>query len=274
MQPQVSGITALVLAGSRPGTDPLAAAAGVPVKALVPVGGRPMIDHVARALLAHPAIGDVVLLAQSPEALAGDPRTAWLKEEPRIHFRESGNGISQSLLDWMADGASALPALVTTADNVLLDAAMIDAFLAGADGADVAAAMVERAVLMRDYPRSRRTWLKFRRGAWSGANLFWLGGPGAARALEKWREIEQDRKKGWKIVSAFGPVLLAGATLRLLTVHQALARAGRRLRAGEARVVAMPMAEACIDADKPDDILLIEEILARRPGTDGRGQSG
>lgn len=257
-------LTALLLAGSRPGTDPLAHAAGVSTKALVPVAGRPMIDHVARALLGHPAIGDVVILAQQPDALADHGRTAWLRDEPRVRFRASGDGISRSLLDWMGDNPSGLPALVTTADNVLLDAAMIDAFLAGADGAPVAAAMVERAVLMRAYPRSRRTWLRFRGGAWSGANLFWLGGPGAARALEKWREIEQDRKKGWKILSAFGPALLLGAALRLLTVHQAIARAGRRLGAGGARVVAMPMAEACIDADKGDDIALIEAILARR----------
>ena len=266
--------TALILAGSRPGTDPLASAAGVSTKALVPVAGRPMIDHVARALLAHPAIGEVVLLAQQPEALAGDARTAWLKDEPRIRFRTSGSGISQSLLDWLGDTPSGLPALVTTADNVLLDAAMIDAFLAGADGADIAVAMVERAVLMREYPQSRRTWLKFRGGAWSGANLFWLGGPGAARALEKWRGIEQDRKKGRKIVSAFGPLLLLGAALRLMTVHRAVARAGRRLGAGEARVVAMPIAEACIDADKPSDIALIETILARRSPQGGSEPGG
>ncbi|TNE37797.1 MAG: 4-diphosphocytidyl-2C-methyl-D-erythritol synthase [Sphingomonadales bacterium] len=263
MKAQGQKLTALVLAGSRPGTDPLAQAAGVATKALVPVAGRPMIDHVARALLDHPAIGTVVLMAQQPEALAEDPQTAWLKQEPRVHFRTSGNGISQSLLDWMEENPSGLPALVTTADNVLLNAAMIDAFLAGAAGSDVAVAMVERAVLMRAWPQSRRTWLKFRGGAWSGANLFWLGGQGAAHALAKWRGIEQDRKKGWKIVSAFGPALLLGTALRLLSVHQAVAKAGRRLGAGEARVVPMPMAEACIDADKPDDLTLIETILAR-----------
>jgi len=257
-------LPAIVLAGSRPGVDPLAQAAGVATKALVPVAGRPMIDHVARALLAHPAIGEVVVMAQRAESLADHPQTAWLRAEPRIRFVDSGSGISQSLLDWMAGEDARLPALVTTADNVLLDGAILDAFLAGAQGADVAAAMVERAVLVRAYPQSRRTWLKFRGGAWSGANLFWLGSERAANALRKWREIEQDRKKGWKIVSAFGPLLLLGAGLRLLSVHRAIAAAGRRLGAGEARVVPLPVAEACIDADKPDDIALIERIIAAR----------
>lgn len=257
-------VPAIILAGSRPGVDPLAQAAGVATKALVPIAGRPMIDHVARALLDHPRVGDVIIMAQQAEAVAGHPQTAWLREEPRIRFADSGDGISQSLLDWMAGEAARLPALVTTADNVLLDGAILDAFFAGAQGADIAAGMVERAVLMRAYPDSRRTWLRFRGGAWSGANLFWLGGDKAAHALRKWRVIEQDRKKGWKILSAFGPLLLLGAGLRLLSVHQAIAGAGRRLGAGEARIVALPVAEACIDADKPDDIRLIESIFAHR----------
>ncbi|OYW88548.1 MAG: 4-diphosphocytidyl-2C-methyl-D-erythritol synthase [Sphingobium sp. 32-64-5] len=262
--PSVSPVPAIILAGSRPGIDPLAQAAGVATKALVPVAGRPMIDHVARALLAHPCIGEVVIMGQQSATLADHPLTAWLREEPRIRFADSGSGISQSLLDWMAGEEARLPALVTTADNVLLNGAILDAFLAGADGADVAAAMVERAVLMQAYPRSRRTWLRFRGGAWSGANLFWLGSDKAGHALRKWREIEQDRKKGWKIVSAFGPLLLLGAGLRLLSVHQAIAGAGKRLGIGDARVVALPVAEACIDADKPDDLVLIENIFASR----------
>tara|TARA_R110000782_G_scaffold78293_5_gene156106 strand:+ start:97078 stop:97863 length:786 start_codon:yes stop_codon:yes gene_type:complete len=256
-------ITALVLAGSRPGRDPLAEAAGVATKALAPVAGRPMIDHVARVLADHPRIGRVVLLAQQPEMLTDHPQTRWLRDHEKVELAVSGTGISQSLLDWIGADGAMLPALVTTADNVLIDAETIDAFLAGVGGADIAAAMVERRVLMRAYPESRRTWLRFRGGAYSGANLFWLGSARAARVLAKWREIEQDRKKGWKIVSAFGPVLLLGAALRLLSIHQAIKRAGARLGV-DARIVPLPIPEACIDADKPDDIVLIEHILAAR----------
>ncbi|MCB2014943.1 MAG: nucleotidyltransferase family protein [Sphingobium sp.] len=256
-------ITALVLAGSRPGVDPLADAAGVATKALVPIAGRPMIDHVARTLADHPHIDRIVLMAQQPEILTGHPHTEWLRTHDKIELHASGSGISQSLLDWLDGEGGDFPILVTTADNVLLDAPMIDAFVAGSGGADIAAAMVERQVLLTRYPQSRRTWLKFRGGAWSGANLFWLGSGQARNVLAKWRDIEQDRKKGWKIISAFGPALLLGAALRLLSIHQAIARAGRRLGA-QTRIVPLPFAEACIDADKQDDIALIEQIMARR----------
>jgi GTP:adenosylcobinamide-phosphate guanylyltransferase len=252
-------VTAILLAGTRPKADPLAVAAGVSVKTLVPVGGEPMINRPARALLAHPAIERVIVLTQDPAPLKADPATAWLGRERRVSFEVSGSGIAASLLDRL-DEAS-LPVLVTTADHVLLDAAMIDQFVGEARGADLAVGMVERETLLARYPQSRRTWLKFRDGWWSGANLFWLGSERARPVMALWREIEQDRKKGWKVVAAFGPLPLLGAALRLLTLRGGVARIGRRYGI-DARLVAMRDAEACIDADKPEDVVLIEQILA------------
>jgi len=254
-------VPAILLAGSRPGVDPLAAAVGVPFKAMIPVAGVPMIARVARTLIDHPRIGKIIVLAQDPIVFAGHPATAWLAGESSVQFRESGAGISQSLLDLIDSTGLSFPALVTTADNVLLSHAMIDDFLAGAAGTDIAVAMVERGVLMPAYPQSRRTWLKFRGGWWSGANLFWLGNARARAVIAFWREIEQHRKKGWRVLAAFGPFLLAGAALRLLSIHQALRLAGRRFGV-DALPIAMPQPEACIDADKPEDIALIESILA------------
>ena len=52
--------TALVLAGKRDGaTDPLAQAAGVTHKCLVPVAGQPMLVHVIDALAASERIGQI-----------------------------------------------------------------------------------------------------------------------------------------------------------------------------------------------------------------------
>ena len=81
--------------------------------------------------------------------------------------------------------------------------------------------------------------------------------------LDFWGRIERDRKKGLKIIAAFGPWLLIAALLRLLTIQQGVARAGRRFGL-KAMVVPISEAEACIDADKPADIALIEQIMASR----------
>lgn len=256
-------ITAILLAGSRPTPDPLAVAAGVAIKPLAPVAGQPMINHPARALLAHPAVGQVIILTQSSAPFAADPATAWLTTHPQVRFEQSGAGIASSLLALLERGDVPFPILLTTADHVLLDSAMLDQFAQEAAGADIAVAMVERRILLARYPGSRRTWLKFRDGWWSGANIFWFGSDRARSIIALWQEVEQDRKKGWKIVSAFGPVALIGTLLRLLTLRGGIARIGRRFGL-VARLVAMEKAEACIDADKPDDVVLIERIVAAR----------
>lgn len=256
-------VTAILLAGSRPGVDPLASAAGVALKTLIRVAGDPMINRPARALLAHPAIDRLIILTQDATLFAQDAGTAWLCEHPRVTFERSGGGIASSLMALLDRGDVPLPWLVTTADHVLLDAAMLDQFVGEARGADIAVAMVERAGLLARYPQSRRTWLKFRDGWWSGANLFWFGSGEVRRVIALWQAVEQDRKKGWKILAAFGPLALLGALLRISTLRGGIARVGRRFGL-VGRLVAMRQAEACIDADKPDDIILIERILADR----------
>jgi CTP:molybdopterin cytidylyltransferase MocA len=255
--------TALLLAGQRPGVDPLAAHFGIVAKALVPVAGEAMLARVARTLLGHPAIGRVIVLAQDGAGLAEHPDTRWVAEEPRIAFEASGMSVSDGIAAALARHGDAYPFLVTTADHPLLDHAMIEAFLAAAPDSDVVAAMVERRVLEAAYPGNRRTWLRFRGGAYSGANLFLLNGPRALAALRLWRGIEQQRKKGRAIIAAFGPLILAGVVLRLLTIDGALRLAGRRLGL-TAAVVPLPIAEACIDVDKIEDHALVERIVRGR----------
>ena len=75
--------------------------------------------------------------------------------------------------------------------------------------------------------------------------------------------MEQDRKKGWRLLLAMGPALLLGSVLRLLTLDQALRRIGRRLGL-EVRAVEMTNPLAAVDVDKPDDHALVEAILAGR----------
>lgn len=248
-------IPAIVLAGSRPGPDPLLSGSGASTKALLPVAGKPMLVHVVTALRASPHVGPITILAQNSAELAAEPMLAGVDG---LRFADSGQGISSSLAAALPDNDA--PVLVTTADNVLLTPSMIAEFVAGAADSDVAVAMVERQVLLARYPESQRTWLKFRGGWWSGANLFRLRGRRVLPLLDFWGRIERDRKKGLKIMAAFGPWLLLGAILRLLTIDQAVARAGRRFGL-DARVVAMQQAEACIDVDKPADLSLVERLL-------------
>lgn len=258
------GWTAILLAGQRPGTDPLASHFGETWKALVPVGGEAMLSRAARALLDSPGIDRIVVLAQEHAPLVARPDTAWLDSDAKIRFASSVSSISRSIAAVAGSQAAPWPVLLTTADHALLTPAMVATFLDGVQpDADVAVAMVERRTLLARYPENRRTWLKFRGGAYSGANLFALTSEKARAALDLWATVEQDRKKGLKIVAAFGPWLLLRALTRSISLPRVLELAGARLGL-KAQLVALPMPEAAIDVDKPSDHALAEEILASR----------
>lgn len=261
----LSPTSAIILAGSRPGGDAMADSRGIAVKALIPVAGKAMLAHVAEALLGHEAIGPVHLLAQDFSAFWEHPDTAGLDSNDRVIAQTSSATIAASLGKVLDQDDTRYPMLITTADNVLLNRPMIDDFLAAAGSWDIAIAMVEKDVLLASFPASQRTWLKLRGGHYSGANLFYFGSPKAKQLLAYWAEVEQDRKKGWKILTIFGPWLLFLAVTKMLTIHQLAERVGHKLGL-KITIVPMKQAEACIDVDKETDLVLAEQILAKRAG--------
>ncbi len=254
--------TAILLAGQRPGVDPLAHAFGESRKAKVKIGGEAMLSRVARTLLAVPAIGHVVVMAQTPEFLF-DGDCAWMAGEPRIGTCHSDSGIATSVAAVAGGAAAPWPVLVTTADHPLLTVAMIEAMIAAAGDADVAVGVVGRRILLAAYPENRRTWLKFAGEAWSGANLFALQSDRAKVALGLWSEVERDRKKAMKLIAHFGPWLALRALTRTITLDAAMLAVGRKFGL-VAKPVALPFAEAGIDVDKVSDYELAEQILAKR----------
>ena len=251
-------VTAIVLAGQRPGSDPLAAHFGTDLKALVPVAGEPMVRRPVRALLASPAVARVVVLGQQPKRLA--EAIGGLAE---VEVRESKGTIAETILGLCADPATPWPLLVTTADHALLDAAMVAQFLAGAKGSDVAVGVVERALLECRLPQTKRTWIAVGRESVTGANMFLLASPKVAKAVELWRSVEQDRKKAWRLVALLGPFWLGMAMMRMVGLDDLAARLGASLGL-KVRAVRLTDPLAGVDVDSLADHTLVEAIIAGR----------
>ncbi|MEO8176940.1 MAG: NTP transferase domain-containing protein [Sphingomicrobium sp.] len=254
----MSGWTAIVLAGSRPGPDSFAQRHGTDLKALIPVGGQPMVARPVAVLLDGERFAAVRVLAQQPERIA-----AVLPKDPRLSVEPSADTIASTLERLCNDPATNWPLLVTTADHALLDPAMIADFCGQGRAADIAIGVVEQRALLKRLPATRRTWIRFRGGAYSGANLFLLCSPRASSAVQLWRSVEQDRKSGWRLLVALGPALFLGAALRLLTLDQVLARIGAKLGL-TVRAVVMADPLAAVDVDKDSDHRLVEQLLAAR----------
>ena len=250
--------TAFLLAGSRPKGDPLAQSMMLGHKALIPVAGEPMVLRPTRALLESPEVGNIIVLTQNP----ADLRPV-LPDDERIRIRASSGTIAQTIAEQLADHGAEFPVLVTTADHALLDPDMIKEFTAKADGADLAIAVVESKPLLARFPQTKRTWIGFRGGRYSGANLFAFGSNKVLPAVRRWGAVEQDRKKGWRLLAALGPALMLGAVLKVRTIHESAAAIGRKLGI-DIRIVEMSNPLAAIDVDKPLDHALVEDIIAGR----------
>ena len=187
--------------------------------------------------------GDVALLEATP-ALAAWRAEGWLRHHA------SGISPAASVADFLA-GAGPGASLVTTADHALLTQDMVADFLAKAAGADVAIGVVTRESLLKRLPQSQRTWLKFRGGAYSGANLFILGSPKVRSTLELWRSSEQNRKKAWRMLFTLGLFGFLGAVLRLRSLEQTVGRVGRKLGL-DIRAVELTDPLAAVDVDGSD----------------------
>jgi GTP:adenosylcobinamide-phosphate guanylyltransferase len=257
-------LTVLLLAGSRGPGDPVARATGVPAKALAPVGGRPMIERVIETLQRQSQVGRILIVADDDPAAA--PAFATLAKRAGVELLPQDSSPAATVTRVLGRLAAAdYPLLLTTADHPLLSAAMIESLIAQAPAdADVAVALADAAAVLRAWPESIRTVLRLGGAGFCGCNLFLLRTPAAMEAVRFWRGMERNRKKPWRLMAAAGlPTLyrylrgrldLAAAFERLSTVS------GARVRP-----VLLPQPEAAIDVDKPEDLALVERILAERP---------
>ena len=251
----------LVLAGSRGPSDPLARHAGVAHKCLALVGGRPMLARVVATLAAMPELGPIALSLEAGASAEVGRALEATGEAPLVLPAAASPSLSvMAALDRLGT-----PLLVTTGDHPLLTAGILRAFLGAALAKDAAvvAGVVRRETIEAELPQTRRTYLSFKDGDVSGANLFLFKDDGARAAVAFWRRVERERKRPWRIAAAFGPRLLLAYLFRRLDLDAAMVRVGRVMGC-RAAVVRLDAAAAAVDVDKPSDLVLAEAILAGR----------
>ncbi|HTK34269.1 MAG TPA: nucleotidyltransferase family protein [Caulobacteraceae bacterium] len=254
--------TALILAGSRGPDDPLAAAAGVACKAMIDVGGVPMLARVILAL-AGAGFSRVAVALQDPEPIERLRADGLLPANVAVEWSPAEAGPSASVETGLARLGT--PLLVTTADHALLRPEWVERFLAGVpSGVDAAAAVARSEAVTAAAPDARRTFLRFADGAFSGCNLFYLATPQALRVVSLWREVEGLRKTPIRMLRRLGPATAARYGLGLLSLRQALDRL-ERLSGAAVAAVELPFGRAAIDVDTFSDLALVRRLVEPQP---------
>jgi len=206
-------VDALVLGGG--GDDALARAYGVPSKAFLPLGKRPMAAWVIEALRG----GGVRRVA-----FVG-PKGG-LEPAPDLWLEDAG-----ALLANVERGLSALgggaPVLVATADVPLLTSEAVAHLLREAPAAGLVYPIVPREAVEARFPGMKRTYARLREGTFTGGNLVVLDPELFRRALPTARKVVAWRKNPLRLALLFGPAFLFKLLLGSLSARgRGLRRAG------------------------------------------------
>lgn len=257
-------MNALILAGSRGPDDPMAKAAGVSHKALLPVAGIPMLLRVADALRATAGITRIYVCIEDASIIFQVPGLEALHRARVLEAIPAADSPAASVAAALRRIDLSRPLLVTTADHPLLTPAILRRFVETAPTeCDLAVALAPAEMVATAYPGAIRTFYRLGKRRFSGCNLFLARSPKAVRVAEFWRRMEIHRKRPLRLIWEIGPLALVRVLLGLMNAEQAFAYLSRKAGA-VIRPVELPFAEAAIDVDKPGDLELAERILAGR----------
>ena len=249
---------AVVLAGGPPAArEPICHGTPYPLKALVPLAGRPMIDWVLDALEESGCVEGVVVVGLEPEQLGRDVAACVAVQD----------GIFGNLLVARARlatlGVGHGPVLLAMADAPLLTGDIVRRFVAscGDRSADVYFPIIRDAVMEGLFPGSGRTYFPARGGRYTGGNL--VCAQVELELPETLRGLISTRKSFWKSARALGFGLLWRALLRRMTPDEAAERVSRRLGIS-CRLIISPDAELSMDVDRVHQLSLVEGVLRAR----------
>lgn len=226
-----------------------------------------MLERVVIAIERSGVASSISVSSDDPALIASTPALAALASPERgfLRFHRSGASPATSVAEFFAAHSAAGPVFVTTGDHPLLTPDMIRHFVdhAMASPADFVVGMVPASVYRRRFPDQPRTFIPLRGEKFSGANLFLLRTPEAARVATFWTRAEAFRKTPWKLVRVFGLSTLALFALGRLDLRAALRRASAVVGA-TIEAVELPFAEAALDVDKEADRVAVEAVFAER----------
>ncbi len=253
---------ALILAGHDPDKpDPLARNEGSSHKALIEVGGRPMIWHVVQALHHCPRIDQV--------AIVGLDADCGVVFDHPVHFLENQGSLFANAmhgLEYYASHDDPDKAIcVVTGDAPLLTWEAVTYFLDACRPADqdLYWGIIRSETMEAVFPGSRRTYLRTMQGRFCSADLFLARFAAAQRVQSKFRAFTENRKNLFIQARIVG----FGWLVRLLIgrIHlDELVAALRRIAPGTGRMVIIPFAGPGMDVDKPHQLALVRAFMAAR----------
>jgi GTP:adenosylcobinamide-phosphate guanylyltransferase len=239
--------------------DPLYGLAPVEKKALIPLAGKVMVSWVIDALLNSTEIDNIIIVGLKRHELD--------YHEPRLHFVDSAGDLVDNIFIGVNKLQVIQPSvkkfLLVSSDIPLITPEIVRGFIeeCGNQEAHLYYAVVEEKTMEARFPHSKRTYIPFKGGRYTGGDVFLFDiaatNPenfGLAKSLTSSRKnyLTQARLIGFDFIFRF--------LLRSMTVHEAARRASAKVNL-DGRAVDTRYAELGMDLDKPHQYEMIKTCL-------------
>jgi len=255
---------AIVTAGGIPQPeDPLYTYSQGDSKALIDIAGKPMIQWVLDALSDAKLVDNVIIIGLSPKSgLTCKKPMHFLSNQGRM-LANIVVGVNKSLElnkknKYVLIVSSDIPALKSEMVDWLIETSM-------ETRDDLYYGVCPKDVMEARFPGSKRTYTPLKDMAVCGADINISHVRNATEHLEMWEQLIGTRKSPLKQAGIIGLGTLLALFLRQLTLEDAVRRVSERVGI-KGRAIVWSHAEPCMDVDKPHQLELLREDLAKRQG--------
>ncbi len=253
---------AIVLAGySTRKPDPLAAAMGMERKALIPIAGKPMVAWVVDALRQSPRVGRIYVVGIQPEDRVDFGTEVVYVPNQDAHFENIMAGVNAV----QTQEPEAIFTLIASADIPALHTETVTWFIETCEAmeGDFFYSVVEKSVMERMFPDSRRSYVPIKEGRFCGGDLFFVRLAVAHTNQDLVRELLARRKSPLQQARLLGLRVIVKFLFRRLSIQDAEAMSQRLLQA-RGKVVVSPYADLGMDVDKPHQLEIVRALLEAR----------
>lgn len=253
---------AIVTAGGIPlPEDPLYSYTNGNSKAMLDIAGKPMIQWVLDALGDAKQVDNVIIVGLSP-------KSGVTCKKP-LHFLSNQGRMLSNIVVGVEKALELNPraeyVLVVSSDIPALEAHMVDWLVETcmAEKVDLYYGVIPREVMETRFPNSKRTYTKLKDMELCGADIHISHVRMATEHLDLWEKLIGHRKSSLKQAAAIGLDTLFLLLFRRLTLAEAVQRVTQRIGI-TGRAIVWEHAEAGMDVDKPHQLEILREDLARK----------
>lgn len=255
-------MNAIVLAGGipQPG-DPLYVYSNGDSKALIDVAGKPMVQWILDALGESMAVDNVIVIGLTPKS--------GLTCKKPLHFISNQGRMLANIIVGSEKSLELNPKgeymLVCSADIPALKGSMVDWLVKTAmqTNDDLYYGVCPKDVMEARYPTSNRTYTKLKDIELCGADVNIARISVVKEHLDTWEALIGNRKSPLRQAAVVGLDTLFQLAIRQFTLDSLVERASQRIGI-KGRAIIWDRAEPCMDVDKPHQLELMREDLARQ----------